>query len=39
MFDEDFMIKKNERISPCKTPTKINADMASRCVEVFMDQM
>jgi hypothetical protein len=39
MFDDDFIIKKKERIKPWKTPIKINADMASKCVVVFIDQM
>ena len=37
--EEDFMIKKNESISPWKTPMKINAEMASKWVEVFINQM
>ena len=38
VFDDDFIIKKNERIRPWITPKKINTDKASRCVEVFLNQ-
>jgi hypothetical protein len=39
ILDDGFVMKKYERISPWKTPIKINAEMASKWVEVFITQM
>jgi hypothetical protein len=39
MFDEDLMIKKNERMNPWQTPININTDKAFKFVIVFINQM
>jgi hypothetical protein len=39
MFDDDFRIKKKERMNPWHTPINMNTDKALILVVVFINQM